>query len=132
LNDIPIVIEIKIKIIIKMNQPVLLKISHNFDFDGGKIFRIKFYDVNGSDRYQWCLIIHGIRHNLKIIKMNEGKIYFEAISLDRYGDEYHKPMFWCELSDLDNYLSLDMNNLTLTLREDAMVNQWTLIHNRSS
>ncbi len=105
-----------------MDTP-LIKLRTAYEFDDGKLLQIKFYDVNKEFERQTYLILYGTRHDLNFIKEERNKFYFDGISLDRYGDSSSN---WVEESDLDHYVCVDINNMTLTLRENNMIDQWTL------
>jgi hypothetical protein len=110
-----------------MQSTQAIEILHDFQFSSGRIFEAKFNDVDRihkSDRCQWYLIIYGKRYDLRFVKMEGEKRYFEGISLDRSGEFPNAPTL--KEDELDHYILLDIKNMILTLRETDIIDEWSI------
>ena len=111
------------------SQP--LEVIYDFEFDDGRLYEVRFNDVNKflygpEQRCQWYLILYGRRYDLHFTRMNGTKRYFAGIQLDRCGESPNlTDKIRQEIFD-ESCVCIDVDNLTLTLIEDNLVDQWEL------
>ena len=101
-----------------------VKVINRFKYDCGEIFELKFCTVPSTsskkNRYQWVLINHGDRFDLKVINVTENIRTFE------FNDPLYESMVWTVQLDTDKMKLLMTHNKNPYL-ESPIIYQYNIL-----